>query len=272
LLKFAMCLHFFLNINRKTALQRKWKEIHRHVFVNSHCVGKFCLVSYWLMPHLPDLSSHPASGNIFSAGVCFIWPFPSSLYELARCYPYTICGISQWLSPTPIALPSGSPIAHRCYTPCQFAAIPLVSSLLYPVSVRCYTLCQFAAIPRVSSLLYPVTCQFADIPRVRSLPYPVTVHGYTLCQFAAIPRVSSLLFPVVSVRCYTPWCEDLPPSRSLAERGQSHRQATCPLPPCGWADGRSTVSELLHGTPPLASPSLGVDGTPGQAGIWLSNI
>jgi hypothetical protein len=59
---------------------------------------------------------------------------------------------------------------------------------------------------------------------------------------------------VFPVPCYTPWCEDLSPSCSLAERGQPHLPP-CYLPPSpvqmGLQDGRRT--QQRHNTPPPAS-------------------
>jgi hypothetical protein len=58
-----------------------------------------------------------------------------------------------------------------------------------------------------------------------------------------------MLYP--SPLFYTLWCEDLPPSRSLAERGQPRRNATCHHPPpCGW--GCRTVKG--YSTAPHPSP------------------
>ncbi len=91
------------------------------------------------------------------------------------------------------------------------------SSLLYPVASS-------LLYPVLSSLLYPVPS---------SLLYPV--------EFAAIPR---------RVRCYTPWCEDLPPSRSLAEKGPAPPPCHLPPPPVRW--GCRTVNGFS--TPPHPSP------------------
>ncbi len=87
------------------------------------------------------------------------------------------------------------------------------------------------------------------------------VRCYTPCQFAAIPRVSSLLYPM-SVRCYTPWCEVIALSRSLAERGQPARP--CYLPPSDGAAGRSLGVSTPNHPLPQRLPPPGVDGIPRQ--------
>jgi hypothetical protein len=73
-----------------------------------------------------------------------------------------------------------------------------------------------------------------------------------------------------AVGCYTPWCEDIALSRSLAEEGEPARPCYLPPPPhADGAAGRSSGSARQTTRRLNASPPPGVDGITRQPGATL---